>query len=120
MCSCCRLIPRWLAIKVRVSPRFTRACWKDWKLPRAFCRPARLATACWSVAVGTIWSLCRATRRGRGRSREAVSARSVRTFEAAGIPILLGRDFGPRDDETAPKVAVVNETFARDFFGGAN
>src|SRR5947207_7488162 len=41
-------------------------------------------------------------------------------FEAAGIPILLGRDFGPRDDETAPKVAVVNETFARDFFGGAN
>ncbi|PYV22208.1 MAG: multidrug ABC transporter substrate-binding protein [Acidobacteria bacterium] len=41
-------------------------------------------------------------------------------FETAGIPILLGRDFGPRDDETAPKVAVVNETFARDFFGGAN
>ena len=41
-------------------------------------------------------------------------------FETAGIPILLGRDFGPRDDDTAPKVAIVNETFARDFFGGAN
>jgi predicted permease len=41
-------------------------------------------------------------------------------FETAGIPILLGRDFGPEDDEKAPKVAAVNETFARDFFGTTN
>ncbi|HEV2378977.1 MAG TPA: ABC transporter permease [Terriglobia bacterium] len=38
-------------------------------------------------------------------------------FQTAGIPILVGRDFGERDNEAAPKVAVVNETFARQFFG---
>ncbi len=39
-------------------------------------------------------------------------------FQTTGIPILLGRDFTTRDNETAPKVAVINETFARDFFQG--
>lgn len=41
-------------------------------------------------------------------------------FGTAGIPILLGRDFGSRDGESAPKVAIVNEAFARGFFSGAN
>lgn len=38
-------------------------------------------------------------------------------FQTAGIPILLGRDFRDQDNETAPKVAIVTETFARHFFG---
>jgi predicted permease len=37
-------------------------------------------------------------------------------FETMGIPILLGRGFGPQDDESAPKVAVVNEVMARYYF----
>ncbi|HKD50184.1 MAG TPA: ABC transporter permease [Candidatus Acidoferrum sp.] len=41
-------------------------------------------------------------------------------FRTAGIPILLGRDFGDRDNETAPKVAIVSEAFARKFFGELN
>jgi predicted permease len=42
-------------------------------------------------------------------------------FETMGIPLLSGRDFGPRDlDENSPYVAVVNETFARHAFPGAN
>jgi predicted permease len=41
-------------------------------------------------------------------------------FETTGIPILLGRDFSPRDSESALKVAIVNEAFARDFFKGAS
>ncbi len=41
-------------------------------------------------------------------------------FDAMGIPVLLGRALGPQDVENAPDVAVVNQTFARRYFGGAN
>ena len=34
-------------------------------------------------------------------------------FAAIGTPVLSGREFGDRDAETAPKVALVNERFAR-------
>jgi predicted permease len=40
-----------------------------------------------------------------------------RFFETVGMTILRGRDFGPQDNETARKVAVVNEAFARYYFG---
>lgn len=39
---------------------------------------------------------------------------------AMGIPILLGRDLNGRDGPHAPMVAVVNETFVRDYFAGNN
>jgi putative ABC transport system permease protein len=39
-----------------------------------------------------------------------------RYFEAAGTPILRGRGFTPADDAQAPRVIVINETFARGFF----
>ena len=38
-------------------------------------------------------------------------------FETVGMTILRGRSFTAQDDENAPKVAVVNETFARYYFG---
>jgi predicted permease len=38
-------------------------------------------------------------------------------FETMKIPVWLGRDFTPGDDEKAPKVAIVNQTFARRFYG---
>ena len=41
-------------------------------------------------------------------------------FATAGIPILLGREFGERDRENAPLVALVNRTFAHQFFGNEN
>lgn len=37
-------------------------------------------------------------------------------FRAVGAHILRGRDFERRDNETAPNVAIVNESFARFFF----
>ena len=43
-----------------------------------------------------------------------------RFFETAGMTILRGRDFGPQDNETARKVAVVNEAFARYYFGSTD
>jgi predicted permease len=36
------------------------------------------------------------------------------------IPLLSGREFGDGDTVTAPKVAIVNESFARSFLDGAN
>ena len=38
-------------------------------------------------------------------------------FETLGITLITGRDFADGDGMAAPKVAVVNETFARYFFG---
>jgi predicted permease len=41
-------------------------------------------------------------------------------FAGVGIPILLGRDIGPQDVASAETVCVVNETFAKFYFGGSN
>jgi predicted permease len=41
-------------------------------------------------------------------------------FEAMEIPVLRGRGFGRDDTASSPRVAIVNETFVRDFLGGAN
>jgi len=42
------------------------------------------------------------------------------SFESLGIPLVAGRDFSPRDDQQAPRVAVINESMARHFFGNEN
>ena len=41
-------------------------------------------------------------------------------FATYGTPILAGRDFTPQDSLTAPRVVIVNETFARKYFAGGN
>ena len=41
-------------------------------------------------------------------------------FSAMGIPLLVGRVFGPQDTATSPKVAVINETMARWYFPGGS
>jgi predicted permease len=41
-------------------------------------------------------------------------------FRAIGVPVLIGREFNDADDARAPKVAIVNETFARRFNIGPN
>src|ERR1043166_6584553 len=41
-------------------------------------------------------------------------------FATLETPLLAGRDFTDRDSKTGPKVAVVNEIFARMFFPGTN
>lgn len=38
-------------------------------------------------------------------------------FRTLGMTIVRGRDIEPQDNETSPKVAVVNEAFARYYFG---
>ncbi len=41
-------------------------------------------------------------------------------FATMGISLVEGRDFSPADKKDAPRVVIVNETFARRFFPGAN
>jgi macrolide transport system ATP-binding/permease protein len=41
-------------------------------------------------------------------------------FPAMGVPMLAGRDFAASDTRDVPEVAVVNETFARQFWPGEN
>ena len=41
-------------------------------------------------------------------------------FSTIGIPILAGRELGPRDGPTSPRVCVINEAFAKHFFAGRN
>jgi putative ABC transport system permease protein len=39
-------------------------------------------------------------------------------FDVLRIPLLAGRGFKPKDNENAPRVMIVNESFARRFFAG--
>lgn len=41
-------------------------------------------------------------------------------FKAMGIPLLQGRTFSRLDGTSAPRVILINETFARKFFAGQN
>jgi putative ABC transport system permease protein len=41
-------------------------------------------------------------------------------FRTMGTRLLAGREFSDRDTPSSPKVAIVDEAFARTFFGGAN
>jgi predicted permease len=41
-------------------------------------------------------------------------------FRTMGTPLLAGRDFGPEDSLSSPRVAVVTETFVRKFFESGN
>jgi predicted permease len=41
-------------------------------------------------------------------------------FSTLGVPLVAGREFTPADESTSPRVAVINETLARYFFGSTN
>jgi len=45
---------------------------------------------------------------------------SYEFFDTLKVPILTGRAFDQRDDKGAPKVGIVNEKFAKRYFGSAN
>mgnify|MGYP003693675907 CR=1 FL=1 len=47
----------------------------------------------------------------------SVSQVGPRFFETLGMTIVRGRDFTPKDNQTGPRVAVINAAFARYYFG---
>jgi putative ABC transport system permease protein len=54
---------------------------------------------------------------GPDRPRAAFHEVSPRYFETMKIPVQRGRPFTDLDNETAPAVVIVSETFVRQFFG---
>ena len=52
--------------------------------------------------------------------RTFANAIAPRYFEVVGLELVRGRAFTERDHETAPPVAIVNQTFARNFLGGGD
>ena len=67
---------------------------------------------------GSSWTLGFDSQGVRGSSK--FTWVSTQYFATLQIPILSGRDFTDRDTESSPRVALVNETFVRDYCGGAN
>ena len=43
-----------------------------------------------------------------------------RYFETLGVPLVSGREFKPSDTLGAPKVAIINETMAKQFYGNTS
>jgi predicted permease len=41
-------------------------------------------------------------------------------FATIGVPVIMGRDIGPQDTATSPRVCVINEEMARFYFHGAD
>jgi predicted permease len=56
--------------------------------------------------------------RGASAPRAMTSRVSPGYFQAMKTRLIAGREFTERDDEKAPRVAIVNETFARLYFPG--
>jgi putative ABC transport system permease protein len=66
---------------------------------------------------GMVWPDAATRAQGREASFNRVSSGY---FETLGMRLLAGRDIRDSDTATAPRVAVVNETFARQFVPGGN
>jgi predicted permease len=65
----------------------------------------------------TVWIDGTDARQGQKTSHSGIGPDYFKTLE---IPLLAGRDFEARDRSDTPKVAIVNEAFARKFLNGAN
>jgi predicted permease len=57
---------------------------------------------------------------GGDRRHATMNLVSAGYRETIGIPLIAGRDFSPSDATLTHLVAVVNETFAREYFGSQN
>ncbi len=57
------------------------------------------------------------TRKALADSCSYMDTISPSFLNTMGIPLLVGRDFGVQDTATSPKVALINRTMARQFFG---
>jgi putative ABC transport system permease protein len=51
-------------------------------------------------------------------ARTYINSVAPRYFETMGIPFVRGRDFEPRERQGSPPVAVVTESFEREYFSG--
>ena len=83
------------------------------------------AATAWSAPLGTntgwlIYIPGYVPRPDEPRTTPWVDGISPGYFRTMGIPLMLGRDFADRDVSSKSTVMIVNETFARHYFGDEN
>jgi len=80
----------------------------------------RAASLSWLTLFGgsDLWLAMIDADRPESREQARVDYVSSRYFDTVGMRILRGRDFAADDREGTPRVAIVNETFARQRYGG--
>ena len=87
------------------------------------CRPRCSREGCPCERTGAPWS-SRARRRPPGRTCRRAGPSAIWAgpgyLRDAAIPILFGRALDERDRPDAPRVAVISETMARQYFGAAD
>ena len=69
---------------------------------------------------GSIWADGYSSRSGETELQADQRIATMDYFKAAGIPLVQGRFFDQRDSKDAPKVAIIDETFARRFWPGVD
>jgi predicted permease len=57
---------------------------------------------------------------GENPAQVGINTVSPNFFDTLGVSLLNGRDFSDQDSDSAPRVAIVNETCARSFFSNQN
>src|ERR1035438_4721266 len=98
------------------------ARWRPWRTCRAWNRqlipvPSR------SASISPVpQSIPRNTTDFRPKNAHAAGTYRVAPgyFQTAGTRLLAGREFTPQDKPNAPRVAIVNQTFARSVTGAAD
>lgn len=101
-----------MRVYTRVLDRFARS---PGVVSAAFSSENLLSGNAWTEPIVTPGS---EPRPGTGERRHAVLlVVSPGFFKTMGTPLQRGRDFDLRDDERAPRVAIVNESAARTTFG---
>jgi predicted permease len=80
-----------------------------------FGRQRLIAGAAWSSGIIVPGFTSRPN--DRGPYRDAIGSDY---FSALGIPLIAGREFTNTDTAAAPKVAIINQAFARFYFGNQN
>ena len=116
-----------LTVGVRSSERYPQA--RSWAVQEALVerlsKMPGVASASASQVIplgGGLWSRYVQVEGYTFRADESedagFNAVAPKYFATVGTPLLSGREFDERDTNTANKVAIVNESFARYFFGG--
>jgi predicted permease len=101
-------------------PAFERALQAVRLLPGVSYAAASLTTPVSGRSLENQISVMDAGRTPDGKGVALVNHVSPAWFRTFGTPVLAGRDFADSDGPGAPPVAIVNETFALAFLGGAS